>query len=114
MSNPPHASVNIAAKLEERLKSPLTGRYTLRLYVNGASKRSMRAIENLKRLCERHLDGHYELEVIDIYQKPVLASEGRILAAPTLVKELPAPLRHLVGDLSDEAHVLKALDIRKP
>lgn len=112
MSDLSRTNQDLPAALEQQLKSPPAGRYTLRLYVSGATRRSTRAIENLKRLCEQHLAGRYELEVIDIYQKPVLARDGEILAAPTLVKELPEPLRRLVGDLSDEARVLRALDIR--
>lgn len=86
--------------------------YVLRLYVSGSTPRSLRAIANIKSLCEEHLAGRYELEVIDIYQQPQLASKEQLLAAPTLMKMLPLPLRRLVGDLSDEQRVLVGLNIR--
>jgi circadian clock protein KaiB len=72
----------------------------------------VKSIENLKRLCERHLKGRYELEVIDIYQQPGLASENQIIAAPTLIKKLPLPLRRLVGDFSDQDRVVVGLDLK--
>ena len=86
--------------------------YALRLYVTGTTPRSRRAILNLRNFCEEHLAGRYVLEIIDIYQQPELAREGQIIAAPTLVKQLPLPLRRLVGELSDEARVLVGLDIK--
>lgn len=87
-------------------------RYVLRLYVAGSSARSLRAVENVQRLCEEYLPGRYELEVIDIYQLPWMAEAGDVVAAPTLVKELPLPLRRVVGDLGDEGRVLIALGLR--
>jgi len=86
-------------------------RYALRLYVSGATPGSTRAIENVKTLCEEHLPGRYDLEVVDIYQQPGLAEDDRILATPTLVRRLPLPLRRLVGDLSDPERVLGRLDL---
>ncbi len=86
--------------------------YVLRLYITGSTPRSAAAITNIRHLCEEHLKGHYDLEVIDIYQQPVLAQDEQIIAAPTLIKKLPIPLRKLVGDLSDESRVLVGLDIR--
>jgi circadian clock protein KaiB len=85
-------------------------KYILRLYVTGSSTRSLRAIYNLKKICDEHLPD-YDLEVIDIYKNPVAAREEQILAAPTLVKRLPEPLRRFVGDLSDTKKVLVGLDI---
>jgi circadian clock protein KaiB len=85
----------------------------LRLYVTGTTPASVRALANLKRICEEHLQGQYELEVIDIYEKPALARGEQIVATPTLVKKLPAPLRRLVGDLSDKERVLLGLDLRE-
>lgn len=85
--------------------------YVLRLFVAGTTTRSVRAIANLRRICEEYLAGRYELEVIDIYQHPELAKKVQIFAAPTLVKELPLPLRQFVGDLSDVDKVLLGLDI---
>jgi circadian clock protein KaiB len=92
--------------------SDFPAEYILRLYVAGTTTRSVRAIANLRRICEEHLAGRYELEVIDIYQHPELAKEVQIFAAPTLVKELPLPLRQFVGDLSDVDKVVLGLDIR--
>jgi len=86
-------------------------KYFMRLYVTGATPRSTRAITNLRRLCDEHLPGRYELEVIDIYQQPKLAAEGHIIAAPTLVKALPLPLRKFIGDMSDAKTVLAGLEV---
>jgi circadian clock protein KaiB len=86
-------------------------KYSLRLYITGYTPRSMRSIENLRRLCEMHLKDQYDLEVIDIYQQPSLAKEMQILAAPTLIKALPLPLRRLVGDFSDQNRVVMGLDL---
>ena len=88
-------------------------RYVLRLYVTGMTPRSTQAFATLKALCEDRLQGRYELEVIDIYQHPQLAIDEQIIAVPTLVKQLPAPLRRLVGDLSNEERVLLGLDLRR-
>lgn len=87
-------------------------RYVLRLYVTGTTARSTRAIANVRRICEEHLKNRYDLEVIDIYQQPMLAKGDQIIAAPTLVKRLPAPLRKLIGDMSDKDRVLLGLDVR--
>jgi circadian clock protein KaiB len=88
-------------------------RYVLCLYVTGMTQRSTQAFASIKALCEKRLQGRYELEVIDIYQHPQLAIDEQIIAVPTLVKKLPAPLRRLVGDLSNEARVLLGLDLRR-
>jgi circadian clock protein KaiB len=88
-------------------------RYVLRLYVTGMTLRSMQAIANLKAICESRLRGQYELEVVDIYQHPRLARDEQIVAAPTLIRKLPLPLRRVVGDLSDEESVLLGLDLRR-
>jgi circadian clock protein KaiB len=85
--------------------------YVLRLFVTGTTVRSARAIENLRRVCEEHLSGEYDLEVVDIYQHPNAAKDYQIVAAPTLVKMLPLPLRRIIGDLADEERVLAGLDI---
>ena len=85
-------------------------KYILRLYVTGSSARSLRAVYNLQKICEEHLPD-YSLEVIDIYKNPAAAREEQIIAAPTLIRELPAPLRRLVGDLSNRQKVLVGLDI---
>lgn len=87
-------------------------KYFLRLYVTGQTPRSQRSIENLRKLCDQHLKDRYDLEVIDIYQQPALAREMQILAAPTLIKALPLPLRKLVGDFSDQNRVVFGLDLK--
>ena len=88
------------------------GKYLLRLYVTGTTGKSVRAIQNVRRICEEHLQGLYDLEVVDIYKNLPLARGDQIIAAPTLIKRLPAPLRRLIGDMSDEQRVLVGLDIR--
>ena len=85
----------------------------LRLYVTGMTPRSTAAFISIKALCEERLQGRYELEVIDLYQHPHLAIDEQIIAVPTLVKKLPAPLRRLIGDLSDEERMLVGLDLRR-
>ena len=87
--------------------------YVLRLYVTGMTPRSTEAFAAIKAICEERLRGRYELEVIDIYQHPQLAIDEQIIAVPTLVKKLPAPLRRLVGDLSNQDRVLTGLDLRR-
>jgi circadian clock protein KaiB len=86
-------------------------KYIFRLYVTGSTSRSLRAVYNLRKLCEEHLADAYELEVIDIYENPAIAREEQIIAAPTLVRELPLPIRKFVGDLSNTQKVLIGLDI---
>jgi circadian clock protein KaiB len=98
--------------LEDALKGRETGHYVLRLYVAGLNRLSLRAIENLRKICEENLEGRYELEVIDIYQQPVLARGEQIIAAPTLIKQLPLPLRRFIGDLSQTEKILVGLDLR--
>lgn len=106
---------NATESFEEALKSSALKRakYILRLYVTGSSVNSLRAVHNLKKLCEEHLPEDYDLEVIDIYKNPDAAREEQIIAAPTLVKRLPRPLRKFVGDLSNTQKVLVGLDIYK-
>ena len=87
-------------------------KYVLRLYVAGTTPNSVRAIENIKRICEEFLKGHYDLEVIDIYQQPVLAKGDQIIAVPTLIKKLPQPLRKFIGDMSATERILVGLDLR--
>jgi circadian clock protein KaiB len=88
------------------------GHYVLRLYVTGMTHHSMQAIENTRRLCEDHLQGRYELEIVDIYQQPEAAQAAQLVAAPTMIKLLPLPLRRFVGDMSDEEKILVGLDLR--
>lgn len=86
--------------------------YILKLYVSGNTPRALIAIENLRRLCEDELAGEYEMEVIDVLEHPQRAEDERILATPTLIKQLPPPLRRVIGDLSDKEKVLVGLDVR--
>ena len=86
-------------------------RFQLRLFVTGSTQRSQQAIRNIRQICEEHLSGEYELEVIDVSQNPEQAREHQILAVPTLLKELPTPLRKVVGDLSEKEKVLEGLNI---
>jgi len=86
-------------------------RYTLRLFTSGTTPRSTRAVRNLREICETDLKGNYDLEVIDIYQEPGRATESDIIAAPTLIKEEPPPVKRMVGDLSDRPKVLYYLAI---
>jgi circadian clock protein KaiB len=88
------------------------GYYHLRLYVAGQTSKSLAAMVNLKRVCEEHLLGRYEIEVIDLVENPRLAAGDQILAIPTLVRRLPTPLKKIIGDLSDTEKVLVGLDIR--
>jgi circadian clock protein KaiB len=86
--------------------------YVLRLYVTGQTPRSVLAINNMRRICAEHLSDRYTLEVIDIYQHPEACQEQQIIAAPTLIKVLPHPLRRIIGDLSNTEKVLVGLDLR--
>ena len=105
---------NATEVFEEALgaKALRRAKYILRLYVTGSSARSLKAVYNLKQICEEHLTD-YDLEVIDIYENPKAAREEQIIAAPTLVKKLPEPLRRFVGDLSNTKKILVGLDIYK-
>jgi circadian clock protein KaiB len=87
-------------------------RYVLRLYITGTTPHSTRAIVNVRSICETHLQGRYELEVVDISQHPTLAVGEQIIAAPTLIKKLPLPLRRFIGDMSQIDRVLLGLDLR--
>ena len=100
-------------ELEAILSGLAAARYVLRLYVVGMTPKSTRAITNVKAICEGHLRGRYDLEVIDVYQRPRVAHDKQILAVPALVKELPLPSRTLVGDLSNTERVLHGLDLHR-
>ncbi len=86
--------------------------YILRLYVAGQTRKSLAAFANLKKICEEHLKGRYRIEIIDLLEHPQLAKGDQILAIPTLVRQLPPPLKKIIGDLSDTEKVLVGLDIR--
>ena len=106
---------NATEAFEDALKrAPMRrAKYIFRLYVSGSSTRSLRAIYNLKKLCDEHLNDDYDLKVIDIYKNPDAAREEQIIAAPTLVKQLPQPLRRFIGDLSNTKRLLLELDIHE-
>jgi circadian clock protein KaiB len=95
-----------------RPQKPKSKEYVLRLYVAGTTSKSLRAVANIKEICESSLKNRYDLEVIDIYQQPVLTKGEQIIAAPTLVKQLPLPLRKFIGDMSDTERILVGLDLR--
>jgi circadian clock protein KaiB len=101
----------LTAAFEKAITDGAHVNYVLHLYVTGMRPCSQRAIDNIRRLCEEHLSGRYKLKVIDVYQQPELAKGAQIIAAPTLVRELPPPLRKIVGDMSDEGRVLIALGV---
>lgn len=106
-------SQDATADFELALHETDQGDYVLRLYVSGMTPNSLRAIENIRKICAEHLAGRYQLEIIDVYQQPIFAKEGQIVAAPTLVKELPPPLRKFIGDMSQTERILLGLDVRK-
>ena len=104
-------TTSIAERLEKAVRDNRE-HYVLRLYVTGMTPRSTRAVENVRAICEQYLQGRYDLEVVDIYQQPTLAKGEQIIAAPTLIKKLPLPLRRVIGDLSSTEKVLLGLDLR--
>ncbi len=103
----------LVGEFETLLADSMAKRYVLRLYVTGTSTRSTRAISNVKKICDEYLGGSYELEVIDLYQQPQLAKMQQIVAAPTLIKELPLPVRRMLGDMSKVERVLVVLGLRQ-
>ena len=109
MTMPPTTERDVRALFEQAERGD--ERYVLRLYVTGMTARSARAIENLRAICDEYLDGRYDLEVVDIYQQPVLTRGEQIIAAPTLIKKLPLPMRRIIGDMSNRDGVLLGLDL---
>ncbi len=102
---------NIRATFERAAAGIDTQCYVLKLYVTGKTPRSTQAVENVRAICDEYLEGRYDLEVIDIYQQPALLAGEQIIAAPTLVKKLPLPVRRLVGEMSNRGRVLVGLDL---
>ena len=98
--------------LAEQMGSSRMPEYLLKLYITGQTNRSKRAIANLHQICEQTLQGQYRIVIIDIQEQPQLAEDERILATPTLIKELPEPIRRIIGDLSDTEQVLFGLDLK--
>jgi len=101
------------AEFEHALANAQEGEYVLHLYIAGTNQRSLHAVQRITDFCERFLAGRYELKVIDIYQHPALAEAGQVIAAPTLVRSLPEPMRRVVGDMADEGRVMIAMGIRR-
>lgn len=99
---------------QEEVDRSVKGKYRLRLYVAGTSRKSARAIQSLRKILKECGEEQYDVEVIDIYQQPIYAKEGQIVAAPTLVKELPPPLQKFIGDLSNNERLLAALNLMPP
>lgn len=97
---------------EEHFRNPVRETYVLRLYITGTTPRSCMAVANIRAICEEHLPGRHDLEVIDIYQQPDEATAQQIIAAPTLIKQFPHPPRRMVGDLSNRERVLSVLNLR--
>lgn len=106
------SSDKTTARFEAAAADETPDHYVLRLYTVGATPRSLRAIHNLKQICDQELAGRYTLEVIDVTKHPRLMAQEQIVAIPTLIKELPPPIARLVGDLSDREAVLLGLDLR--
>jgi circadian clock protein KaiB len=103
---------SVQQTLEAAAQAAREQQYVLRLYVAGITPRSQAAIRTVTAICEEHLAGRYELEVIDIYQQPTLAKGEQIVAVPTLIKKLPAPLRKFIGSMADKEKILVGLDLR--
>ncbi len=104
--------IDSSAEFEQLLrKAPGGQRFVLRLYVTGSTVRSSHAVANVRSLCEEYLAGRYDLEVVDIYQQPSEAAKDQVIAAPTLIKELPMPVKRLIGDLSDRDKVIVGLNL---
>jgi len=110
--NKKKGKINAIDSFEKALGSQGSEKYVLRLYITGSTPRSLRSIANIKNICEEHLNGHYDLEVIDVYQNQKLVAGDQIIAIPTLIKKLPLPLRKIIGDLSDKEKVLLGLDLK--
>jgi len=105
-------TIDLTKQFEKELAKPKKETYLLRLYIAGSTPQSVNAIANIKKICDEYLLGRYDLEVIDLYQNPGLAKGEQIIAAPTLIKKLPVPLRRIIGDLSNTERVLVGLDLQ--
>ena len=104
--------IDATSRFEDALEKSKNAKYVLKLFVAGNSEKSTRAIETIREICETNLKGRYTLEVIDIYQQPELARGEQIIAAPTLIKSLPQPLRRIIGDLSSIDRILVGLNLK--
>jgi circadian clock protein KaiB len=101
-----------AAEFEKKLRKTREEKYVLRLYVAGMTSKSKQAIQNIKQICDEHLKDRCDLEVIDVFRRPLIAKGGQIIATPTLIKELPQPLRRFIGDMTKTERILVGLDLR--
>jgi circadian clock protein KaiB len=106
------AAAIVGHALEAAAAAHATALYVLRLYITGSTPRSARAISNIRKICDEHLEGRYDLEVVDISQHPMLAEGEQIIATPTLIKKLPLPLRRFIGDMSQSERIVLGLDLR--
>ena len=102
----------MAGATEGAARSQVSGKFLLKLFVAGGDSRAQAAIENLRRICDQELPGQYELQIIDVLEQPEEAEHAKILATPTLIKQLPPPLRRVIGDLSDKERLLLGLEIK--
>jgi circadian clock protein KaiB len=107
----PRTALSATKSFEKALAAKTSGKYVLRLYIAGATERSRRALARARHLCDVELKGRCRLEVIDVYQQPILARNGQIVATPTLVKEFPLPVRRFIGALEDTARIVVGLDL---
>lgn len=105
-------TISVTKRFEDALTSNVKEKYFLRLYIAGMTPRSQEALRKLKKVCSEYLGNNYELEVIDIYQQPILGKGDQIIAVPTLIKKLPPPLRRLIGDFSGEDRLILGLDLK--
>jgi circadian clock protein KaiB len=105
-------SESMLKSTEETRMSEAEGKWCLRLYVAGRSPKCVAALENLRRFCEEHMAGQYEIEVVDLLENPRLAKDDQIVAIPTLVRKLPEPLRRIIGDLSNTERMFVGLDLK--
>jgi circadian clock protein KaiB len=112
LPTPQSQKYEAAEAFEMAVNSTGDSKFELRLYVAGENPKSLRAIGNVRRICEEHLAGRYELEVVDLHQNPVLAKGEQIVAVPTLIRKLPVPLQKLIGDMSDTDSILVGLGLR--
>jgi circadian clock protein KaiB len=103
---------SVARALMKKAKESDKQKYVLRLYVAGMTHQSSQAVQNITRICEENLKGRYDLQVIDIYQQLTLARGEQIIAAPTLIKKLPLPLRKFIGNMADKGKILVGLDLQ--
>ncbi len=105
--------IQVSRAIEQAMDDSQNAKFILKLYVAGNTARAQAAIISIRQVCEEHLKGRYQLEVIDIYQRPELARGEQIIATPTLIKYLPVPLRRVIGDLSKLERILVGLDLIK-